>query len=73
MVLANVDYAIEITQCYGQQNLTLCNEFPSNLTISDVTKEFRRHHEQEVRPFRRISGLLQPDYVQRYQHSERHC
>jgi galacturan 1,4-alpha-galacturonidase len=26
MVLNNVDYAIEITQCYGQKNLTLCNE-----------------------------------------------
>ena len=35
--ITNVDYAIEITQCYGQSNLTLCNEFPSNLTISDVT------------------------------------
>ncbi|KAF1916591.1 pectin lyase fold/virulence factor [Ampelomyces quisqualis] len=37
MVLANVDYAIEITQCYGQKNITLCNQFPSNLTISDIT------------------------------------
>ncbi|KAF2029471.1 pectin lyase-like protein [Setomelanomma holmii] len=37
MVLSNVDYAIEITQCYGQKNITLCNQFPSNLTISDVT------------------------------------
>ena len=35
--ITNVDYAIEVTQCYGQSNLTLCNEFPSNLTISDVT------------------------------------
>lgn len=26
MVLSNVDYAIEITQCYGQKNITLCNE-----------------------------------------------
>lgn len=26
MVLSNVDYAIEITQCYGQKNLTLCNQ-----------------------------------------------
>lgn len=26
MVLSNVDYAVEITQCYGQSNLTLCNE-----------------------------------------------
>lgn len=37
MVLSNVDYAIEITQCYGQKNITLCNQFPSNLTISDVS------------------------------------
>ncbi|KAI9697165.1 MAG: Exopolygalacturonase X-1 [Bogoriella megaspora] len=36
MSITNVDYAIEVTQCYGQSNLTLCNEFPSNLTISDV-------------------------------------
>ncbi|KAF2186461.1 glycoside hydrolase family 28 protein [Zopfia rhizophila CBS 207.26] len=36
MAISNVDYAIEITQCYGQKNLTLCNQFPSNLTISDV-------------------------------------
>ena len=28
MYIENVDYAIEITQCYGQRNLTLCNEFP---------------------------------------------
>ncbi|CAO2649859.1 Nn.00g011510.m01.CDS01 [Neocucurbitaria sp. VM-36] len=37
MVLSNVDYAIEITQCYGQKNITLCNQYPSNLTISDIT------------------------------------
>ena len=36
MILSNVDYAIEITQCYGQKNLTLCNEYPSNLTISNI-------------------------------------
>ena len=32
----NVDYAIEVTQCYGQKNTTLCNQAPSNLTITDV-------------------------------------
>lgn len=37
MSISNVDYAIEITQCYGQKNLTLCNAFPSSLTISNVT------------------------------------
>lgn len=36
MYIENVDYAVEITQCYGQKNLTLCNEFPSNLTISGI-------------------------------------
>ncbi|KAL4945078.1 hypothetical protein BDV06DRAFT_231805 [Aspergillus oleicola] len=36
MYIENVDWAIEITQCYGQDNLTLCNEYPSNLTISDI-------------------------------------
>jgi galacturan 1,4-alpha-galacturonidase len=42
MTLSNVDYAIEITQCYGQKNITLCNQFPSNLTISDITvKNFK--------------------------------
>ncbi|BEJ13114.1 hypothetical protein CspHIS471_0302880 [Cutaneotrichosporon sp. HIS471] len=35
--LSNVDYAMTITQCYGQKNATLCTEFPSKLTISDVT------------------------------------
>ncbi|PYH46040.1 putative extracellular exo-polygalacturonase [Aspergillus saccharolyticus JOP 1030-1] len=38
----NVDWAIEVTQCYGQSNLTLCNEYPSSLTISDIWfKNFR--------------------------------
>lgn len=36
MRITNVDYAVEVTQCYGQKNLTLCNEFPSNLTISNI-------------------------------------
>ncbi|ORY61546.1 pectin lyase fold/virulence factor [Pseudomassariella vexata] len=33
----NNDRAITITQCYGQSNQTLCNEFPANLTIKDIT------------------------------------
>lgn len=37
MTISNVDYAIEVTQCYGQSNLTLCNEFPSSVTIKNVT------------------------------------
>ncbi|KAL1622265.1 Exopolygalacturonase [Neofusicoccum ribis] len=36
MTISNVDYAVEITQCYGQKNLTLCNQYPSNLTISNI-------------------------------------
>jgi len=36
MAINNVDYAIEVTQCYGQKNTTLCNANPSNLTIEDV-------------------------------------
>lgn len=36
MQLSNVDYAIEITQCYGQKNITLCTEFPSKMTISEI-------------------------------------
>ncbi|KAM0253125.1 hypothetical protein ACHAQJ_007401 [Trichoderma viride] len=32
----NNDWAIEIDQCYGQSNQTICDEYPSNMTISDV-------------------------------------
>lgn len=32
----NNDWAIEINQCYGQSNQTICNEYPSNMTISNV-------------------------------------
>ncbi|KAH8198384.1 hypothetical protein TruAng_007481 [Truncatella angustata] len=32
----NNDWAIEVNQCYGQSNRTLCQLFPSNMTISDV-------------------------------------
>ncbi|OQE25782.1 hypothetical protein PENFLA_c008G02271 [Penicillium flavigenum] len=42
MTIDNVDYAIEVTQCYGQKNLTLCNEFPSELAIEDIVfKNFK--------------------------------
>ncbi|KAF2732943.1 pectin lyase-like protein [Polyplosphaeria fusca] len=42
MVLQDVDYAVDISQCYGQKNLTLCREFPANLTIEDVhVRNFR--------------------------------
>ncbi|TVY24009.1 Exopolygalacturonase X-1 [Lachnellula hyalina] len=36
ILVDNVDYAIEVDQCYGQSNLTLCLQYPSPLTISDV-------------------------------------
>jgi galacturan 1,4-alpha-galacturonidase len=35
-VIDNVAYAIEVDQCYGQKNLTLCLEYPSPLTITNV-------------------------------------
>ncbi|KAF4628804.1 hypothetical protein G7Y89_g9351 [Cudoniella acicularis] len=36
LIIDAVDYAIEVDQCYGQSNLTLCLLYPSPLTISDV-------------------------------------
>ncbi|KEY72818.1 hypothetical protein S7711_04407 [Stachybotrys chartarum IBT 7711] len=33
----NNDRVITITQCYGQSNLTFCEEHPANLTIEDIT------------------------------------
>ncbi|KUI55797.1 Exopolygalacturonase X [Cytospora mali] len=36
MFIDNVDLAIQVTQCYGQKNTTLCLEYPSPLTISDI-------------------------------------
>lgn len=36
MIIDKVDYAIEVDQCYGQSNLTLCLEYPSPLTITDI-------------------------------------
>ncbi|KAI1261522.1 polygalacturonase [Xylariaceae sp. FL1019] len=32
----NNDWAIEVNQCYGQSNQTLCELYPSNMTISDI-------------------------------------
>lgn len=32
----NNDYAIELTQCYGQKNLTLCNQYPVSTQSSDL-------------------------------------
>ncbi|KAI8932261.1 Exopolygalacturonase [Plenodomus lindquistii] len=51
MAISNVDYAIEITQCYGQKNLTLCNQFPSKLTISDIfIKNFKGTTSKKYNP-----------------------
>lgn len=36
MFVDNVDLALQITQCYGQKNTTLCLEYPSPLTISNI-------------------------------------
>ncbi|ORY60577.1 glycoside hydrolase family 28 protein [Pseudomassariella vexata] len=32
----NNDWIIELNQCYGQSNTTLCQMYPSNMTISDI-------------------------------------
>ncbi|KAK3705893.1 hypothetical protein LTR37_013046 [Vermiconidia calcicola] len=54
--ITNVDYAIEVTQCYGQDNITLCNEYPSNLTISDVNiSNFKGTTSDEYDP---VSGYV---------------
>ncbi|QSZ29377.1 hypothetical protein DSL72_003891 [Monilinia vaccinii-corymbosi] len=42
MYVQNVDYAIEINQCYGQKNTTICMQFPSSITITDIVfKNFK--------------------------------
>ncbi|TDZ34234.1 Exopolygalacturonase X-2 [Colletotrichum spinosum] len=33
---SNNDNAITIDQCYGEKNQTVCNQYPSNMTISDI-------------------------------------
>ncbi|KAJ9622022.1 Exopolygalacturonase X-1 [Taxawa tesnikishii (nom. ined.)] len=56
MSIDNVDYAIEVTQCYGQKNLTLCNEFPSSLTISDIS--ISNVHGKTSSKYQPISGYV---------------
>jgi len=56
IVIDNVDYAIEVDQCYGQSNLTLCNEFPSPLTITNIlftnfTGKTSKHYQPEIATF----------------------
>jgi len=51
MIIDNVDYAIEVDQCYGQSNLTLCLEYPSPLTITDVVfKNFNGKTSKKYQP-----------------------
>jgi galacturan 1,4-alpha-galacturonidase len=51
MIIDNVDYAIEVDQCYGQNNITLCNEFPSPLTITDILfKNFQGKTSKKYQP-----------------------
>lgn len=51
MIIDNVDYAIEVDQCYGQKNLTLCLQYPSNLTITDIVfKNFKGQTSKKYNP-----------------------
>lgn len=51
MIIDNVDYAIEVDQCYGQSNLTLCLEYPSPLTITDIVfKDFNGKTSKKYQP-----------------------
>jgi galacturan 1,4-alpha-galacturonidase len=51
MIIDNVDYAIEVDQCYGQSNLTLCLQYPSNLTITDIAfKNFKGQTSKKYQP-----------------------
>jgi galacturan 1,4-alpha-galacturonidase len=34
--VSNDDWSIQIDQCYGQNNKTLCHMYPSSMTMSDV-------------------------------------
>ncbi|KAK0735186.1 exopolygalacturonase [Lasiosphaeria miniovina] len=51
MLIDNVDYAIEITQCYGQRNLALCQQYPSSLTIENIVfRRFKGRTSAKYRP-----------------------
>lgn len=56
MLIENVDYAIEVTQCYGQKNQTLCFENPSNLRIEDVT--FKNIHGTTSEAYEPLVGTI---------------
>ncbi|KAE9992179.1 hypothetical protein EG327_009913 [Venturia inaequalis] len=55
MTVKNVDYAIEVTQCYGQKNLTACAAFPSQLTISNIF--MRNIVGTTSKKYKKITGL----------------
>ncbi|KAH7319468.1 PGX, glycoside hydrolase family 28 protein [Rhexocercosporidium sp. MPI-PUGE-AT-0058] len=51
MIIDAVDYAIEVDQCYGQKNLTLCLEYPSPLTITNIVfKNFKGKTTSKYQP-----------------------
>jgi galacturan 1,4-alpha-galacturonidase len=51
MTIDAVDYAIEVDQCYGQSNLTLCLQYPSPLTITDIVfKNFNGKTTKKYQP-----------------------
>ncbi|KAM7194654.1 exopolygalacturonase [Naviculisporaceae sp. PSN 640] len=56
ITISNVDYAIEITHCYGQKNLTMCQMFPSKVRIEDVT--FRRFKGRTSEKFEPLVAAL---------------
>lgn len=56
MRIENVNYAIEVTQCYGQKNLTLCNQFPSKLAIDGIT--FNNIHGTTSKKYSPVSGYI---------------
>jgi galacturan 1,4-alpha-galacturonidase len=56
MTVDNVDYAVQITQCYGQRNLTLCRQHPSLVMIENVF--FRRFRGQTSRKYQPLIASL---------------
>ena len=55
--ITNVDYAVEVTQCYGQKNQTLCDQYPSSLVITNVLIE--NVHGTTSSKYAPESGLIQ--------------
>ncbi|KAI5778849.1 putative exopolygalacturonase X [Geopyxis carbonaria] len=58
----NIDYVLEVTQCYGQRNQTLCDLYPSKLTIEDVWfKDFTGTSSAKYDPKAGILTCSSPD------------